>query len=193
MHRLLLGWGNRLHKLRWFVVVAWIVCILLGGVAFGKLTPLLSGGGWDVPDLHSLKSKELITQQFDGLSAEEQRVLEAASVAGSTCAVAAGLAHAVEAVEDCCAGLAQRGQFLRASGLETWLDGTVTERYAWQHTVYQEAIYARVPVGRRLHLHRHIGLRQEAGYGAQASVHAAELALHFERGRISLLCATCGH
>ena len=95
----------------------------------------------------------------------------------------AGLERAVEGMEDCCAGLAQRGQFLRASGLETWPDGTVTERYAWQHAVYQEAIYARGPEGRRLRLHRRIGAREEAGYGAQASAHAAELAMHFERGQ----------
>src|SRR5262249_55502452 len=98
-------------------------------------------------------------------------------------AVAAGLEVAREAVEDGCAGLAQRGQFLVASGLETWPDGTVTERYGWQHAVHQEVVYARVPVGRRLRLHQRIGARQEAGYGAQASERAAELAMHLERGQ----------
>lgn len=68
MHRLLLGWGNRIHKLRWVVVSLWIVCLLLGGIAFGKLTPLLSGGGWDVPGSHSKESVELITSQFEGRS-----------------------------------------------------------------------------------------------------------------------------
>jgi predicted ATPase len=130
--------------------------------------------------------RQMIEQQFDRLSPEEQRVLEAASVAGSAyavAAVAAGLDLAMEVVEDCCAGLAQRGQFLVASGLETWPDGTATERYGWQHALHQEVVYARVPVGRRLRLHRRIGAREETGYGAQASAHAAELAMHFERGR----------
>jgi predicted ATPase len=130
--------------------------------------------------------RQLIVQQCAGLPSAAQAVLEAASVAGSTCAVAAvaaGLDLAMEAVEDCCAGLAQRGQFLVASGLETWPDGTVTERYGWQHTMYQEVVYARVPEGRRLRLHRRIGARQETGYGAQAYTHAAELALHFQRGQ----------
>ncbi|MBO9596524.1 MAG: MMPL family transporter [Cohnella sp.] len=68
MHRLLLGWGNRIHKLRWVVVSLWIVCLLLGGIAFGKLTPLLSGGGWDVPGSHSKESIDLITTQFEGRS-----------------------------------------------------------------------------------------------------------------------------
>src|SRR5262249_30558799 len=41
----------------------------------------------------------------------------------------------------------------------------------------------RVSVGRRLQLHRSIGARLETGYGAQAAQIAAELAMHFERGR----------
>src|SRR6058998_2955673 len=82
---------------------------------------------------------------------------------------AAGLDVAMEAVEDCCAGLAQRGQFLVASGIETWPDGTVTERYGWQHALHQEVVYARVPVGRRLRLHRRIGAREETGYGTPPS------------------------
>jgi predicted ATPase/DNA-binding winged helix-turn-helix (wHTH) protein len=130
--------------------------------------------------------RQLIEQQFNRLSPEEQRLLEAASVAGSACtaaAVAAGLELAVEAVEDGCAGLAQRGQFLVASGLETWPDGTVTERYGWQHAVHQEVVYARVPEGRRLRLHRRIGAREEAGYGVRVSERAAALAMHFERGQ----------
>ncbi|WP_027086106.1 MMPL family transporter [Cohnella panacarvi] len=68
MHRLLLGWGKRVHKLRWLVVSLWIVCLLLGGIAFGKLTPLLSGGGWDVAGSHSKESVDLITTQFEGRS-----------------------------------------------------------------------------------------------------------------------------
>ena len=130
--------------------------------------------------------RQMIEQQFDRLSPEEQRVLEAASVAGSACtvaAVAAGLDLAMETVEDCCAGLAQQGRFLVASGLETWPDGTVTERYGWPHALYQEVVYLQVPEGRRLRLHRRIGSREETGYGAQAREHAAELAMHFERGQ----------
>jgi DNA-binding winged helix-turn-helix (wHTH) protein/tetratricopeptide (TPR) repeat protein len=130
--------------------------------------------------------RQMIEQQFDRLSSEEQRVLEAASVAGSACtaaAVAAGLDLAMEAVEDRCAGLAQRGQFLLASGIEAWPDGTVTERYGWRHALYQEVVYERVPEGRRLRLHRRIGIRVDTGYGEQAREHAAELAMHFVQGR----------
>jgi DNA-binding winged helix-turn-helix (wHTH) protein/predicted ATPase len=131
-------------------------------------------------------TRQMIEQQFDRLSSEEQRVLEVASVAGSSCAVAAvaaGLDLATETVEDCCAGLVRRGQFLVASGIEAWPDGTVTERYDWRHALYQEVVYAKVPEGRRLRLHRRIGIREEAGYGGEARAHAAELAMHFERAQ----------
>ncbi len=72
--------------------------------------------------------RQMIDRQLDGLSAEEQRVLEAASVAGvefSAAGVAAGLAQEVEHVDDWCTALARRGQFLRTSGEQIWPDGTV--------------------------------------------------------------------
>jgi predicted ATPase len=148
---------------------------------------------WAVPgDLAAVEAvvpeslRALIAQQFDALPAEVRSVLEAASVAGleSTVAVvAAGVEAAEEAVEAQCAGLAQRGQFLQAHGVEEWPDGTVTGRYGFRHTLYQQVVYERVPVARRMRLHRQIGARLEAGYGAQAGERAAELARHFAQGR----------
>jgi predicted ATPase len=130
--------------------------------------------------------RQMIEQQFHRLGPEEQRVLEVASVAGSGCAVAAvasGLDLAMEIVEERCSGLAHRRQFLIASGIEGWPDGTVTERYHWTHALYQEVVYAQIPEGRRLRLHQRIGAREEAGYGDEARAHAAELAMHFERAQ----------
>jgi predicted ATPase len=113
-------------------------------------------------------------------------VLEAASVAGvefSAAAVAAGVNLEELDVEERCAALARREQFLQARGTAEWPDGTVAARYGFIHAVYQEGVYERVPAGRRVWLHQRIGARQEAGYGAQAREIAAALAVHFERGR----------
>ncbi len=88
--------------------------------------------------------RQMIDMQLDGLSAEEQRVLEAASVAGvefSAAAVAAGLAQEAEHVDDWCTSLARRGQFLRASGEQTWPDGTVAGGYRFVHALYQQVLY----------------------------------------------------
>src|SRR4030095_11402579 len=112
----------------------------------------------------------------------------AASVAGvefSAAAVAAGVNLEEIDVEERCAALARREQFLRARGTAVWPDGTVAARYGFIHAVYQEGVYEWVPAGRRVWLHQRIGARQEAGYGAQAREIAAELVVHFERGRDS--------
>jgi len=130
--------------------------------------------------------RQMIEQQIERSSPEEQRALEAASAAGaefSAAGVAAGVEAAVEAVEERCAELTRRGQFLRAKGTAEWPDGTVAARYEFLHALYQEVTYERVPAGRRAHLHQRIGERAEGAYGARAEEIAAELAVHFERGR----------
>jgi predicted ATPase len=148
-------------------------------------------GGWAGPGLtadavgvpESLRAR--IERQLEAISTEDQRVLEAASVvgmAGSAAAVAAGVEMEVEEVEERCAGLARCGQFLQASGSESWPDGTVAGCYTFRHALYQQVVYAQLPATRRRRLHRRIGERVEAGYGAAAGDRAAELALHFERG-----------
>jgi DNA-binding winged helix-turn-helix (wHTH) protein/predicted ATPase len=150
-------------------------------------------GAWALPDaietLHDRvpdSLRQMIDMQLDWLSAEEQRVLEAASVAGvefSAAAVAAGLAQEAECVDDWCTSLARREQFLRASGERTWPDGMVAGGYRFVHALYQQVLYHRVSAAQRVRLHQRIGARLEAGYGAQAGAMATELALHFERGR----------
>jgi DNA-binding winged helix-turn-helix (wHTH) protein/predicted ATPase len=130
--------------------------------------------------------RQLIEQQLGHVSPEGWRVLEAASVAGvefSAAAVAASVNMAAIEVEERCAELVRREQFLQARGTVEWPDGTVATRYGFIHALYQEALYERVPAGRRVWLHQRIGARQEAGYGARAREIAAELAVHFERGR----------
>ena len=129
--------------------------------------------------------RQMIDRQLDWLSAEEQQVLEAASVAGaefSAAAVAAGLAQEAEGVDDWCISLARRQQFLRAIEEQTWPDGTVAGGYRFVHALYQQVLYQRVSATQRVRLHQRIGARLEMGHGAQAGDIAAELAMHFERG-----------
>jgi DNA-binding winged helix-turn-helix (wHTH) protein/predicted ATPase len=130
--------------------------------------------------------QQLVEQQLSQLSAEGQRVLEAASVTGmqfSAAAVAAGLEERVDAVEEQCSTLARRGQFLQSSGIEEWPDGTVAGYYRFRHTLYHQVVYERMPVGRRIQMHARIGAREEVGYQEHAAERAAELATHFEQGR----------
>jgi tetratricopeptide (TPR) repeat protein len=130
--------------------------------------------------------QQLIEQQIERVRPEEREVLEAASVAGaefSAAAVAAGAEQPLETVEAHCEALVRREQFLRARGISEWPDGPVAARYGFVHALYQEVLYERIPAARRGRLHRLIGERTEAAYGTQAQEIAAELAVHFERGR----------
>lgn len=129
--------------------------------------------------------RQIIEKQLTLLTSEEQRLMEAASVIGSefsTATLASGLEEQLGRTEECCEGLAKRAQFLRAKGTLTFSDGTVTGQYEFMHTLYQQVLYDRLTPVRRVHLHRRLAIAEEAAYGAQAEDHAAELAVHFERG-----------
>jgi DNA-binding winged helix-turn-helix (wHTH) protein/predicted ATPase len=129
--------------------------------------------------------RDYIELHLERLSREDQALLEAASVAGSTftvAAVAGTTASATDRIEARYTALARQGLFIRANGIETWPDGTTTPCYQFKHGLYQEVAYARVSAGRTRQLHQLIGLRRERGYAAQTQQIAAELAVHFERG-----------
>jgi predicted ATPase len=91
--------------------------------------------------------------------------------------------HEVVQVEEWCADLARRRQWLQADGEQSWPDGTVAGGYRFTHALYQEVAYTRLTAARLAQLHRRIGECKEAGYGVQARQMAAELAVHFARGR----------
>lgn len=130
--------------------------------------------------------RELIEVQLGRLTDEERRVLEMASVTGAEFVVASLAAAArlpVEETEACCERLVRQGQFIEARGLAAWPDGTVSGRFAFRHALYQDVLYARLSARQQAQAHRAIGSREEAGHGERSEEIAAELAVHFERGR----------
>jgi AAA ATPase-like protein len=130
--------------------------------------------------------QRLIERQLDRLDPSEQRLLEVASVVGaefSAAAVASGAGFPEGDVETLCHEIARRRQIIYAAGAEEWPDGTVAGRFGFQHALYREALYARLPAGRRVDLHRRVGDRLAHAYGDRADEIAGELAMHFERGR----------
>jgi DNA-binding winged helix-turn-helix (wHTH) protein len=130
--------------------------------------------------------RELIETQLAQVRDTEQDVLQIGSVAGAEFAAASVAATGQvthDVVETVCERLVRRDQFLEHRGLAEWPDGTVSGRYGFRHALYQEVLYTRLGAGRRVRLHRLIGIRLEQAYGARAHEVAAELAMHFERGR----------
>ena len=129
--------------------------------------------------------RQLIEKHVERLSEEQQRLLEVASVVGTTfsaAGVAAGIEASVEQIDEWCESLVMRGQFLQALEPRGLPDGTMCGSYQFLHALYQTVLYERIPTMRRLRLHRRVGDSQEQLYGVRAQEVAAELATHFERG-----------
>ncbi len=153
----------------------------LPGPALNML-PLLEAVESSVPE----NLQQMIEMQIGRVSPGEQALLEAASVAGlefPAVAVAAGLDADPASVDETCAGLARRGQFLRPTGVGDLPDGTASSRYAFIHPLYQNVLYHRISLARRLQLHKRIGDRGRSVYGSRVGEIAAELAVHFEQAR----------
>ncbi len=118
--------------------------------------------------------RRVIGAQLERLPPMASAVLEVASVAGSTFSVptvagSAGLAD--DDVEAVLAGLERQHRFVRRRGT----------LFEFDHALYRDVLYDRIPSGRRAILHREVAAREEAGYGERAWEIAAELAMHFER------------
>jgi DNA-binding winged helix-turn-helix (wHTH) protein/predicted ATPase len=145
----------------------------------------LSGPAEDIASRAPETLWQLVEKQVERLTADEQAVLVAVSVAGvefsAAVAVAAGIDPQQGELQ--CEALARRGQFLRRVGSAEWPDGTVAGRYAFIHALYQQVLYGRVSIGERVGLHLRTAERLERGYGERASEIAGELAVHFEHGR----------
>jgi predicted ATPase len=125
---------------------------------------------------------QMIELNLERLTAEEQAVLETASVAGlefPLAAVATALQRPLGEIEACCTRLARRQQFVHSAGTVDWPDGTVAARVQFLHGFYRDVLYNRIPSGRRVELHRRIAEREEVGWGERAAEIATELAHHY--------------
>ena len=130
--------------------------------------------------------RQVIDAQVDALGEADQRLLEAAAVAGaefSAATIAAVLGEPLDAVEAAGERLARRRQFLEPAGVAELPDATLTARYRFVHAIHRDALGGRVAPARRIQLHRRIAERLEAELGSRAGDVAAELAMHYEEGR----------
>lgn len=120
------------------------------------------------------------------LDKDERRTLEVASVPGiefSSLAIEVALEDDRTAIEVRCDELVQRGQFIHECSTEELPTGESVARYGFIHALYQNVLYDRLAISRRVQMHQRIGERGEEIYGERATEIAPELAMHFERGR----------
>jgi predicted ATPase len=129
--------------------------------------------------------RRVIEREIEHLSLEEQQLLGVASAIGSHFSpVLLGdvLDKEVTDAERCCDTLIRRGQILITDGMEQNPQGEVTCIYAFRHALYVEVLYQRLSARELIRLHLRIGECLEKLHGKNDLKHAAELALHFEKG-----------
>lgn len=146
----------------------------------GAAVEALRSFGLDAPR----SIREMIERNLHQLQAEEQAVLEGASIVGaefSAASVAAALERPQREVEACFTRLSRQKQFVTANGPVEWPDGTVAAGFRFHHALYQEIIYDLLSPADRMDLHRLIAAREETGYGERADEVATELAHHYSR------------
>jgi predicted ATPase len=154
----------------------------------------VENGSWQIKvplekiDLEAPENlRRMIELQIEGLSEEEQRVLEAASlesIGGSRFAVASRaplIDLEPEAFEDICETLCRRHHIVRSADSVEFPDGTVSACYEFVHTLYREEVYRRIARGRRAQIHRQMGQWAEAHWESLNEA-ASMMAGHFEEG-----------
>jgi DNA-binding winged helix-turn-helix (wHTH) protein/tetratricopeptide (TPR) repeat protein len=127
--------------------------------------------------------RRMIEAQLERLSAEEQRVLELASIVGasfSATVISSATDVDPQTFEDLCEGLSRQHQIVRWVATQHFPDGTVSERYEFVHALYRQVLYNQQAHGRRARLHRRIGERLEALYSQRPDEIVPVLAQHFE-------------
>jgi DNA-binding winged helix-turn-helix (wHTH) protein len=126
--------------------------------------------------------RRLLDLQIDRFTQEEQRILEAASLAGVTFVtgvVAWALEMDTAEVHATCESLARDGQILRFLGTEAWPDGTMQPRFAFVHVLYRHAARDRIRPGVDRVWHRRIAERIEAGFGDETEDVVAQIPARF--------------
>ncbi|MCY4389946.1 MAG: AAA family ATPase [Desulfurellaceae bacterium] len=129
--------------------------------------------------------RQMIERYIERLGPEQQRALEAASIAGiefSAAATTPALNASLISVERLYANLGQHGHLIEANGRTEWPDGTVAGGYRFTHALYRSILHDRIPAGSQVLLHQEIGKYKERGYADRTHEIAAELAAHFEAG-----------
>ena len=135
----------------------------------------------DVPE----SLRQMIIEQIERLNETEQRVLEAGSIAGMSFApvICAPIVNMDPLVfDECCDGLARRGQVVRRGDARQLPNGTLAQRYEFGHALYREVVYQRQSPARRAVLHRRRAEQLEQMFQPVLDEVTSELAHHFEKG-----------
>jgi predicted ATPase len=124
-----------------------------------------------------------IELEIEHLSAEEQQLLEAgslATVAFPAWMVAAALGQDVASTEEACDALARRVSFVKRAGEDELPDGTRSSFYVFAHAMFREVLYQRQSAARRAARHARVAQRLRAIFYGRDELIAREAAAHYE-------------
>ena len=124
--------------------------------------------------------QQMLELQMEQLSPAEQRLLSAASVAGSrfsAWAAAVMLEADRPQIEETCERLAKQQHFIKHSPRD---NGSAS--YEFRHTLYREVLYRRLRATEREQFHLRLAQRLESLSTPVDPALASELAMHFEQG-----------
>jgi tetratricopeptide (TPR) repeat protein len=144
----------------------------------------LSGDPEQIDDWRLVSLRQTIEVQLTRLLPDEQRILEAAAVAGKEFTldlVAAALETDTADIEDHCDQLVRRRQILRLAQDGPASNFTGSTRYAFSHDLYRTAALDRSLRGRRRHWYQRIAEKMVSTYGDRADEVATELAYYFQQ------------
>src|SRR5581483_10290221 len=109
--------------------------------------------------------RQMLEVQLQYLSDEQRQLLKCASVAGehfTAWSVATMMGRPAAEVEEQCAALAERQQFLKAGGTREFPNGVLSSAYEFRHFLYREVLYRRLNPTQRVNFHRRLAYGLEA-------------------------------
>ncbi len=151
------------------------------------------GGRWSlteaIPDIGPALPASvdgMIQRKINQLSDDERRLLAAASVQGcefDSAVLSKALAMAAEAVEELLESLETVHSFVRLIGEQEFPDKTLTLRYRFVHSLYQNVFYGSLKPTRKASYSAAVADALVQFYGEKSASIAADLALLFEAAR----------
>jgi tetratricopeptide (TPR) repeat protein len=136
----------------------------------------------DIPE--SMRS--MVERKIGQLELADRNLLAAASVQGhsfDSAIVAQALRVETSDIEDRLEALDRIHGFVRRAGEREFPGGHVSGRYRFVHVLYQNSLFASLPVSRRISLSRSVGEALLSLTGNSAPLVAAELGFLFETAR----------
>jgi tetratricopeptide (TPR) repeat protein len=136
----------------------------------------------DVPE----SARSMIDRQLEALDGAFRQILQFASVEGeefTSSTLAALLGRDVLQLEEDLARIEKLHRVIVSEGETEFPDGEVATRYRFAHALYQDVLYDELVTKRKIALHRELANQLLARHKGETQRIAAQLAVHFERGR----------